>query len=61
MTEHFKTQAGAGVIMLQIFISVSLCNGRPFSPFEDSSTGWLKVVLYLYKIQRIMAISWPLS
>ena len=55
MTEHCKTRSGAGAIMLLILISVGLCNGRPFSHFEDSSTGRLKVILYLYKIQRIMA------
>ena len=54
MTERCKTRSGAGAIMLLILISVGLCNGRPFSHFEDSSTGRLKVILYMYKIQRIM-------
>lgn len=54
MTEHCKTRSGACAIMLLILISVGLCNGRPFSHFEDSSTGRLKVILYMYKIQRIM-------
>lgn len=55
MTEHCKTRSGARAIMLLILISVGLCNGRPFSHFEDSSTGRLKVILYMYKIiQRIM-------